>query len=167
MRQTHSPHSYPESNYDQYLCLKPPLMWWAAVLYLSRAITLPIAAGIGAFAGVDSSALAVVRRLWSADTLGPSVMAAVVVAALLLRAPMAPSLVRWIWARGRVILALSAALDLALSLAAPIRHPQIDDETLVSLALGLVDLYFLLYILCARRVRDTYAEFPPPQPAGK
>jgi len=31
----------------------------AAVLYLSRAITLPIAAGIGAFAGVDSSALAV------------------------------------------------------------------------------------------------------------
>jgi len=47
---------------------------------------------------------------------------------------------------------------------APIRHPQIDDETLVSLALGLVDLYFLLYILCARRVRDTYAEFPPPQP---
>jgi len=166
MRQTHSPHSYPESNYDQYLCLKPPLMWWAAVLYLSRAITLPIAAGIGAFAGVDSSALAVVRRLWSADTLGPSVMA-VVVAALLLRAPKAPSLVRWIWARGRVILALSAALDLALSLAAPIRHPQIDDETLVSLALGLVDLYFLLYILCARRVRDTYAEFPPPQPAGK
>jgi len=167
MRHIHSPHPYPESSYDHHLCLKPPVMWWAAVLYLSRAITLPVAAAIGAFAGVDSSALAVVRKLWSADTLAPSAIAAVVVAALFFRAPKAPGFVRWIWARGRLILALSAGLDLALALAAPIRHPQVDDEVLVQLAMGVVDLYFLLYILFARRVRDTFAEFPPLPLAGK
>jgi hypothetical protein len=28
-----------------------------------------------------------------------------------------------------------------------------------------VDVYFLLYVVLARRIRDTFADFPPPQSA--
>lgn len=167
MRQIHSPYSYPESAYDHHLCLKAPLMLWVVALYLSRAVVLPMVAAIGAFAGVDSAALALVRRLWNANTLAPSLIALLVVVALILRVPKAPRLIRWIWAHGRILLAIAAGADLAMLLLTSLRQLELNDDVLVSLMLGVVDVYFLLYALLARRVRDTFAEFPPPQIAGK
>jgi hypothetical protein len=139
-------------------------MLWVVALYLSRAVALPMVAAIGAYAGVDSAALALVRKFWSANTLAPSLIALPVLIAMVLRIPKAPGAIRWIWARGRPLLATAAAIDLALALAAPFRQPTIGDDALLSLILGAVDLYFLLYILLARRVKDTFADFPPPLP---
>lgn len=144
------------------MCLKPPLLLWVAVLYLSRTITLPVGMAIGHFAGVDASAITVFRGLWSIDGLIPSLIAAVILYTLCRRVPTASALVRWIWARGRIFLAGSAFLDMALLLIALIRQGEIDDQSLLSLIAAVADLYFLVYILAARRVRHAFSEFPPP-----
>ena len=47
MRHSYNPHSYSPSNYDDEMCLKPPLLLWLAVLFLCRAIMLPVVIGIG------------------------------------------------------------------------------------------------------------------------
>ena len=159
--------SYAPSSYDHFYCLKPPLMMWLAVLYLSRALTLPIAMAVGSFSGVNDAAIHAFRSLWSADKLAPSALAAVVLIAAFRRAPQAAGLVRWIWAHGRILLAAAAALDLGLSLIAPLRAGEIDERTIVGVIAAAIDAYFLVYILASRRMRDTFAEFPPPLEATK
>jgi hypothetical protein len=160
----HSPpvRSYPASYYDDQMCLKPPLLLWVAVLYLSRAITLPVAMAIGHFAGVDSQAITVFRALWSLDALIPSAIAAVILFTLCRRVPSAPRLVRWIWTHGKTFLAVSAVLDIVLLSISLIRQGEINDQSLLSLFAAAVDLYFLAYILAARRVRHVFSEFPAP-----
>lgn len=162
MPESHSARIYPDSHYDDQLCLKPPLLLWFAVLYLSRAITLPIAMALGHFAGVDDRAITLVRGFWSADALLPSALAAVMLYALMRRVPTAARQVRWIWAHGRALLAVSAILDMALLSIGLIRQGEINDRAMLSLIAGAVDLYFLAYILAARRVRHAFLEFPAP-----
>ena len=74
----------------------------------------------------------------------------------------APKPVRWIWAHGRFFLAVSAALDIALLVIGLIRQGEVNDQSLLSLIAAVVDLYFLVYILAARRVRHAFSEFPLP-----
>jgi hypothetical protein len=166
-RHSHSQNTYGESSYDHHMCLKPPLLLWLAVLYLCRAVTLPAAMGIGTVAGVNADAIALFHGLWSIQTLLPSAIALCVLYALCRRLPNASMPVRWIWANGRILLALSAGTDLVLSLIALIRQGEIDDQALMSLLAAAVDAYFLLYILLARRVRDAFAEFPLPLDAAR
>jgi hypothetical protein len=144
------------------MCLKPPLLLWVAVLYLSRAITLPIVMALGHFAHVDERAITLFRGFWSADALIPSAIAAVMLYAFVRRVPSASRWVRWIWAHGRMVLAVSAVMDIALSVIALIRQGEINDQSIWSLVAAAGDLYFLIYILAARRVRDVFLEFPAP-----
>jgi Protein of unknown function (DUF2919) len=162
MRHTYPSLPYPASYYDDLMCLKPPLLLWVAVLYFSRAITLPVAMAIGHFAGVDSRAIASFHAFWSIDALLPSLIAVLVLYALCRRVPTAPRLVRWIWARGRILLAVAAVLDMALIGIALIRQADVSDLSLLSLVAAAVDAYFLAYILAARRVRQAFSEFPAP-----
>jgi hypothetical protein len=162
LRHTHPTNAYPASHYDDQMCLKPPLFLWVAVFYLSRAITLPIAMALGHFAGVDDKAISLFRGIWSADALIPSAIAAVMLYALCRRVPTASRQVRWIWAHGRIVLAVSAVVDIALILTALIRQGEINDQSMWSMIAAAGDLYFLLYILIARRVRQAFSEFPPP-----
>jgi hypothetical protein len=155
--------AYPPSHYDHHLCLKPPLLLWLAVLYLSRAVTLPVAMAIGSFAGVNADAIALVRRWWSLDALLPAVFALAMLGAFCRRVPAASQAVRWLWARGRAIIGLSAGLDLGLTMLTLLRAGEIDEQGVWSLLSAAIDAYFLFYVLAARRVRDTFAEFPAPE----
>lgn len=160
LRHSDTDYSYPASHYDHHLCLKPPLLLWVAVLYLSRAITLPVFMAIGHFAGVDSSAITAFRGLWSIDGLAPSLIAITVLYALCRRVPTASWLVRWIWKHGQIFLIASAVLDIALLSISLIRHGEINDQSMWSLSAALADLYFLVYVVAARRVRHAFSEFP-------
>jgi Protein of unknown function (DUF2919) len=160
MRHSSPSHSYAASHYDDHFCLKPPLLLWVAVLYLSRAITLPIVMAIGHFAGVDSSAITAFRGLWSVSGLVPSLIAAVIIYTLCRRVPSAPRPVRWIWARGQLFLAVAAILDITLLSIALFRQGEINDQSLWSFLAATGDVYFLVYILIARRVRHAFSEFP-------
>jgi hypothetical protein len=167
MPHSYSPHSYSASNYDDEMCLKPPLLLWLAVLFLCRAIMLPIVIGIGHVAGVNADAMTQLRDFWSAEQLVPAVIAIPVLCALCWRSASAPDVLRSIWARGRVLLALSAAVDIALPIVSQLSQRQISDQFIVTLFASGVDVYFLAYILAARRVRDTFLDFPPPLPPTK
>jgi hypothetical protein len=160
MRHSHISHAYPASHYDDHLCLKPPLLLWVAALYLSRAVTLPIAMAIAHFAGVDQKAITLTRALWSVDGLVPSLIAAAVLYALIRRVPTASAPVRWLWAHGRTFLAIASIMDTVLIATALVRQGVINDQSLWSVGAALGDLYFLVYVLAARRVRHALSEFP-------
>ena len=161
---SHKPARYPQAYYDDDMCLKPPALLWIAVLYLARAITLPVAMGVGHFAGVSAEAMAQLRNYWSADESLPALLALPVLYALVRRNPVASESIRWIWARGRSFLVVSAALDIALRLAPLMAHRNIDDQFLPTAMAAIIDAYFLTYLVTARRVRDTFADFPPALP---
>jgi hypothetical protein len=144
------------------MCLKPPLLLWVAVLYLSRAVTLPVAMAIGHFAGVDASAITMFRGIWSVDDVILSMIAALMLYTLCGRVRSASKGVRWIWARGHIVLAASALLDRALLAVALTREGEINDQSLLSLLAAAIDTYFLVYILAARRVRHAFSDFPAP-----
>jgi hypothetical protein len=153
--------SYSPSSYDDDYCLKPPLLLWLAALYLSRGVLLPLLMGMGSMIGTNPDALNLFHQLWSVEALIPSSVAAVVCLALFRRGPSASSVVRWIWAHGRVFLASAAALDLLLSVLPLVRTRELGADTAPALFVGAADLYFLVYVLAARRVRDTFGDFPP------
>jgi hypothetical protein len=162
---SYDPDRYHPSQFDDDMCLKPPLLLWLAVIYLARAVVLPIGIGIGHLAGVDDKAFASLRSLWSLEALVPALVALPVLYALFRRAPGASRVTRWFWRRGRVLLALSAGLDVALSLF-QLATPGPGSDPIIAGGAASVDLYFLAYILIARRVRDAFSDFPlPPQAA--
>ena len=151
---------YSLSDYDKHFCLKPPVPLWAALFFLSRAVTLPFLLGIGGFAGIDQNTRALFNGLLDWPTMIPSAIAAAVVLALVRRHPSASRPIRWIWSHGRVLLAVAAVLDMVLSiLTSPLRHGELSVLPFVTV---LIDLYLLAYILAARRVRDVFADFPQP-----
>jgi hypothetical protein len=166
MNSKYNPDLYHPSNFDDDMCLKPPLLLWIAAIYLARAILLPIGIGIGHIAGVDDKAFVLLRSLWSAEGLVPALVALPVLYALFRRAPAAAYMTRWFWAHGRILLAVSAGIDAALTLLHLTRLTELSDQMAISIVAGFADLYFLAYILFARRVRDAFTDFPPPLPAA-
>jgi Protein of unknown function (DUF2919) len=162
MRSRYDPDSYPPSSFDDELCLKPPLLLWVVVLYLSRAILMPVAMGIGHYAGVNQDAMRLLRDFWRMDTLLPALLALPVLYGLFRRSPAASRPVRWVWEHGRVLLGASLAIDIALDARELIPFARIDDQSLLPIASAVAAVYFLIYVLAARRVRDTFSDFPPP-----
>ena len=71
MSLSYDPDRYHPSQFDHEMCLKPPSLLWFAVIYLARAVVLPIGIGIGHFAGVDEKAFGSLRSLWSMEALVP------------------------------------------------------------------------------------------------
>jgi len=153
---------YALSSYDDNLCLKPPVLLWVGVVYLSRAISLPIAMGVARLIGVSPDSTDLLRGLWSLYTLVPSLFAAAVLYAMFRRQPSASRGVRWIWAHGRTLLAVSAVVDAGLVILALLKQTDADTQALPSLCVAALDLYFMLYVLAARRVRDVFTDFPLP-----
>jgi hypothetical protein len=167
MPQIHAPDEYPASEYDEYWCLKPPPLLWLATLYLSRSITLPLIMAVGTVAGINSSSMGWLKSVWSLNAIVPSLIAAAILYDLFRRVPTASRGVRWTWARGRVFLGVSAAVDLALSAITIVRLANASNEALMAMLCGALDLAFLAYVLLATRVRETFAHFPAPELAEK
>jgi hypothetical protein len=151
--------SYSASDYDDDMCLKPPLLLWFALLFLCRGILLPIMIGMGHFTGVNADALTILRDHWSGLDLIASAMAAPVLFALIRRSAKAAKATRWIWSRGRILLTLAAVVDLSATLILLLRR-EANDDMILMLVSSSVDVYFLLYVLLASRVRDSFADFP-------
>ena len=158
---------YSASSYDDHFCLKPPLLLWVVTLYLSRAISLPLAIGMGHFAGASADTTHFFQDLINIYTVLPSVLAAAVLYAMFRRQPSASAGVRRIWAHGRGLLAAAAIIDCGVSIYTIGRDGDLNDQSLPALLGIVLDLYFLVYILAARRVRDTFAAFPVPIPSSR
>lgn len=156
-------HRYSPSSYDDHFCLKPPALLWLAALYLSRAFVLLLASNLASVSRMDPGISATLRSAISVYSLLPSLIAALVLYALVFRAPSSTRLIRWIWAHGRAILAVAAILDCAaLSVGSGIIGGDISDVAAGPVVAAMFDIYFLVYLLATRRVRDVFADFPPP-----
>ena len=123
---------------------------------------MPVAMGIGHYAGVNQDAMHLLRDFWRVDTLLPALPALPVLYALCRRSPSASRTVRWVWEHGRGLLGTSLAVDITLNARELIPFVGIDDRNLLPIASAVIDVYFLIYVLAARRVRDTFSDFPPP-----
>lgn len=155
-----SPRRYSVDSYDENFCLKPPFLLWVMLFFLSRAVAWPLALGLAAYSGMQDTKGVFAGGL-DVQTLFPSAIAALVLFAAIRRKPSAGGVVRWIWAHGRTLLVLSAILDLVLALAnSPLRHGDLNDRAALPLLTATFDLYFLVYVLAARQVRDAFADFP-------
>ncbi|HUN71586.1 MAG TPA: DUF2919 family protein [Steroidobacteraceae bacterium] len=163
------PLAYSLSSYDDNFCLKPPALLWLAAAYLSRAVVLIVGADIASVTRLGANVATLLRGAVSIYALVPSVIAAPVLFALVARAPGSPKPVRWVYAQGRTILAVAAVLDCAAALAASgIANLDVVELSAGFLVTAVFDIYFLVYILATRRVRDAFASFPPrPDPAPK
>jgi len=154
---------YSPSSYDENFCLKPPALLWLAALYLSRAFVILLASNLAALLRMDPGIAAVLRSAVSIYSPLPSLIAVPVLYALVFRAPSSTKLIRWIWAHGRSILAIAAILDCAaLFFGSSVIGGDISDVAAGALLAAMFDIYFLIYILATRRVRDVFADFPPP-----
>ncbi|HUN74174.1 MAG TPA: DUF2919 family protein [Steroidobacteraceae bacterium] len=158
---------YGLDDYNGDLCLKPPLLLWIAMLYLSRGILLFVLSTTGSMAALSSDAVTLLRGSLSPEMVIPSVMAAAVLCALLRRMPSASKPVRWIWTNGQFLLAAAALADLVLQLLdSPLLRGDTYDQPAWPLVAATVDLYFLAYVFASRRVRDVFADFPAPAGAS-
>jgi hypothetical protein len=157
-------HSYSASSYDDNFCLKPPALLWLAALYLSRAFVLLLASNLVAVFRMDPGIAVLLRSAVSVYSLLPSLVAALVLYALVFRSPSSGKFIRWMWAHGRSILVVAAVLDCgALIVGSSITGGgDVGDVAAGPLVAAMFDIYFLIYILATRRVRDVFASFPPP-----
>jgi hypothetical protein len=162
IRHSYPSQSYSHASYDDDMCLKPPLVLWLTVVYLARAIMLPLVIGVGHIAGVNAEAMTMLRGYWRVEDLAPSLLAIPVLYTMCRRSPTASAPVRWVWSHGRAFLALSASLDIALKFIPQMSNREFSDQSLLALVAAAADAYFLLYTLVAQRVRDTFLDFPPP-----
>jgi Protein of unknown function (DUF2919) len=153
---------YHPSDFDDNFCLKPPLLLWLAVIYLSRAFLLPFMSGLASSSGSREIA-SLTRGLFSLQDFVPAAIALLIPLAFHWRKPSPAPVARWIWHRGRMILATAALIDLALSLFSVFREytVQLMPSELPVLTAAL-DVYFLAYVVVAGRVRDVFRDFPQP-----
>jgi hypothetical protein len=152
--------TYDPASYDDNFCLKPPLLLWLAMLFLARALVLPFMGGLVSMTG-SADLASLTRTQTHPEAFVPAAAAALVLLALFRRVPTASRLMRFLWVHGRVILALSALGDLALLMVSlttdRLAGSLSGTPLLVQIAL---DVFFLIYILAARRARDAFNDFP-------
>jgi hypothetical protein len=153
---------YFPSNFDQYLCLKPPMLLMIALLFLSRALALPLFLWILQLTGGPVDDASMMKGFWSATALPAAVPAFAIVVAFVRRVPSASLLLRWVWTHGRALLAVSAVLDLTANAYIMVSREALEGPSvMLSLMAGGLDLVFLAYVLSSRRVRDAFSDFPP------
>jgi hypothetical protein len=166
MAKSYDIRKYESWSFDDHFCLKPPVVLIAAILYLCRSFLMVVFVLAGSMKGGatgDTSAL-----LSGGDavpmTFGVTAVPAILVLfALFRRAPAAGALIRWVWAHGRVLLAVSAVLEIAAGvLFLYTASDTAQDSGTLRVAMLIVDVYIAVYVLISKRVRDTFSDFPIP-----
>jgi|TARA_Y100000310_G_scaffold294267_1_gene324604 hypothetical protein len=153
-------HQYGLTDYADDGTLRISSMLWLVLIYLSRYVVIIALGAVSSFIssrrGLDLSGLAMLYS--SPDFLLASLPALLIIAANMRRVPRAHKSVRLIWRHGRGLLICSVLLDLCLLF---IHRPErLHQVSLLYVFGALIDLYLLVYLYSANRVRDTFADFP-------
>ncbi|GAP36439.1 DUF2919 family protein [Piscinibacter sakaiensis] len=146
---------------DHHGVLKPPASFWWGVVFLGWHWLLLLAAGLSGFVGAGTVS-------WIYDAVSwPVLVAELPMLALVFaawrRVPDAGALPRRLWARGRELFSLTAALRLAWAVwvlaVADDWRPW--PERMIAL-LAIVDLGILIGVWRSPLYRTLFGEFPPP-----
>ena len=164
---------YSFSDYDKYMSLKPGLEVWLIIAYFLRPFILKIST-IQMGRGAKSGSVSGLKDLVYPNDFGffiaflATIPVLILVFAYAKRKPGASGLVRKIWHKGRMLLIVTAVLNLII-----IFVPFLVDLTYRINMLGWVQLaiavYIIFYLYATQRVKDTFADFPKddPEAAGK
>ena len=159
---------YSFSDYDKYMSLKPDLEVWLIIAYFLRPFIMKISTiqmGLGAKSGSVSG----LKDLVYPNDFGffiaflATIPVLILVFAYAKRKPGASGLVRKIWHKGRMLLIVTAVLNLII-----IFVPFLVDLTYRINMLGWAQLaiagYIIYYLYTTQRVKDTFADFPKDDP---
>ena len=164
---------YSFSDYDKYMSLKPGLEVWLIIAYFLRPFILKVST-IQMGRGAKSDSVSGLKDLVYPNDFGFFIAFLATIPVLILvfsyakRKPGASGLVRRIWHKGRVLLIVTAVLNLII-----IFVPFMVDLTYRINMLGWAQLaiavFILFYLYTMQRVKDTFADFPKddPEAAGK
>ena len=152
---------YGLESYDDFLCLRPPRLLIASLIFLCRGLVVfvVVAASRGALAGLNDLADPEGLGIGSSFATAP---AALVLYALGSRVPSAPAFVRWIWKRGPALVALSALAYISLSVARLGSDPGgwVSSTSVAAKAMVLAELGIIGYVSLSSRVRQAFRDFP-------
>jgi hypothetical protein len=155
LEKSYDPRKYDYGCYDQYFCLKPPLLLILAIVFLCRGFLMPFIVLLTSVKRAAGDTAALVSGSEHAVSMLAAVPAVLVLYAMIRRVPEANRFARWAWKHARFLLTLSILFDVSLGIVTLHLHEQA--LTAVRLAL---DLYILIYIHSAKRVKDTLSDFP-------
>lgn len=151
---------YKAWDFDDYFCLKPPVLLIVAISYLCRSFLVFAIAMLGSIKGNTENMSLLLQAGGHPGHLAiTGVPALFVLIALFRRSPNGGRFARWIWKRGRIFLATSAVLEISAGLF--LASQQGGETSLLTMTFLLLDLYILLYVLISKRVKDSFSDFPP------
>jgi hypothetical protein len=151
---------YGVHSYDDFLCLRPPGLLIASLLFLCRGLL------VFALFGLSGGVPGALQGIVDSETLWRGCLAAapavLVLYALFARVPTAPAFVRWIWRHGRGLMLLAALSYIALAAAQLGTDPRrwLGSGSLVAKVVVLAELGMIGYVLLSFRVRQTFLDFP-------
>jgi Protein of unknown function (DUF2919) len=156
---------YSIDSFDRHLSLKAPLPLLLALVFLSRSVVLRLVYALSNIKGQGAD----ISVLWNSQyqhlfMLG-SLPAFLVLAAYIGRSPNRGAMARWIWRHGAWLVGLALlaqSLPALLNLDSITNFEQMHFEE--SPLLLAVHAAVLGYMLFSRRVRDTFADYPKPDP---
>lgn len=152
---------YGVESYDEYFCLRPSWFLVACTIFLCRGMLLFALFGLSGGVPAALSGVVDAETLWRGCV--AAMPAALVLYALIARAPEAPAFVRFSWKYGRSLLALAALGYVALTLAAlGLDTRRWLASSLATNAIVLAELAIIAYLSLSSRVRQTFLDFPSP-----
>lgn len=150
---------YHLEDYDRFFSLRPSWLMVATMVFLCRGWLLLLVMAASAMAGIsiELSDISPTDHVWSGLIAG--VPAALVLYCVWARRPDARGWVRSVWRNGRLLLAVSALLHVALTVASEGTRALRSISPLAVTVL-LVDLWIVTYVVLSARVKDTFSDFP-------
>ncbi len=152
---------YPPSAYNDQLHLKIDLFTWAIVAFIMR----PIVVFVASITQKKADRFALLNTfypepIWAYISVAAAIPAMLLVFAWWKRSPEAPPKVRWLWHRGRSLIAASLILNIVfLALPTWFLGQHFTAPIIAQIGLCAIALY---YVFRSARVRDTFADFPDP-----
>ena len=152
---------YGLESYDDFLCLRPPWLLIASLIFLCRGLVISvlIAASRGIPAGFEDLGDTETLNIGTSLAAAPAML---VLYALGSRVPSARAFVRWIWKRGRALVSLSVLAYISLFASRLGSDPRgwVSGTSLAAKAMVVVELGIIGYVLLSSRVRQTFLDFP-------
>ena len=165
---------YTFSDYDKYMSLKPNFEMWLIIGYFLRPFIMKISTIQMGRGGTKSDSVSGLKDLVYPNDFGFFLAFVATIPVLMLlfsfvkRKPGAQEWVRKIWHNGKILLVVTAVLNVVI-----IFVPFMLDLTHSINMLGwgqlAIALYIIFYLYTTQRVKDTFADFPKdvPESDGK
>lgn len=150
-------------SFDEDFCLKPPFLLTAAMVYLCRSFLFMMLIVASVSRGRSSGGME--EFLPSGDhpmSIGLTALPALLVLyARVRRSAKAGNAVRWIWKHGRLLMGLSAVLEIGAGVLLLVSDSgESRTADLFRMSMVFIDIYILLYVAISRHVKDVFSDFP-------